>query len=104
MNWPHARKGRIVLFLITFNGFCGLQVVYSLAGDVKAIYIARLEQIILRSQKSGMRVCFDMDKVHSLDAGVLRFFTEGAGRDCVVIAPPKQLQLMRGQGVDQEPH
>lgn len=91
-------KGRSSMFSITFQGFTGMRVIYVLTGDVRSIYLTRLEQLIRASRRHGMNVCFDMEQVTSLDAGVLRFFAEGPGREAQVQAPPGKLRtILDGQ-------
>lgn len=80
------------MFSISFQGFSGLRVIYVLTGEVRSIYLTRLEALIRASRRHGMDVCFDMENVTSLDAGALRFFAEGPGREAQVMAPPGKLQ------------
>lgn len=82
------------MFSVTFQGFSGLRVTYLLAGEVRSIYLPRLERVIRASLAHGMTVCFDMQQVTSLDAGVVTFFTDGPGREAQVLAPPGKLQAV----------
>lgn len=87
------------MFSLTFQGFAGLRVTYLLAGEVRSIHLARLERVIRASHGHGMTVCFDMEQVTSLDAGVVKFFTDGPGREAEVLAPPGRLQaVLEGRG------
>jgi hypothetical protein len=86
------------MFSISFQGFSGLCVTYVLTGDIRSIYLPRIERLLRASHGHGMNVCFDMEKVTSLDAGVLRFFAEGPGREAQVQAPPGRLRtILDGQ-------
>ena len=82
------------MFSISFQGFSGMRVTYVLTGDVRSIYLTRLERLIHATRGHGMAVCFDMEQVTSLDAGVVRFFAAGPGRDAQVQAPPGRLQAV----------
>jgi hypothetical protein len=82
--------------LISLKSTAASRVVYSLAGDVKALNLPRLEQIITTSLHGHDEICFDMAGVLSLDAGVLHFFTEGVGRLAALASPPAALAELRG--------
>lgn len=90
------------MLLITFKAIIGTQIVYSLAGDVRAIHLARLDQLLNQAIARDMSVCFDMAAVLSLDAGAFRFFTEGLGRVAAVEAPPQALDSGRNDVASRE--
>ena len=48
------------MLLISFSAIIDDWIVYKVVGDVKAIHLARLEQIINNSLSRGMKVSFDM--------------------------------------------
>lgn len=90
---PDRKAG--AMLLITFKAIIGTQIVYSLAGDIRAIHLARLDQLLSQAIVRDMTVCFDMAAVLSLDAGAFRFFTEGPGRTAAIEAPPQALDSGR---------
>ena len=85
----------MVMFLISLKAIDGLRSVYALSGDVRSLYLPRLEMIIRGLQERGRCACFDMENVTSLEAGVILFFVEGAGRETPLISPPEPLSSIR---------
>jgi hypothetical protein len=87
------------VLLISLKSTEASLVVYSLSGDVKALNLPRLEQIVISSLLGHDEICFDMVGVLSLDAGAFHFFTEGVGRLASLNAPPVALlELRAGKG------
>lgn len=71
------------------------RIVYTLVGDVMTIHLVRLEQIVNNSIAQGMKVCFDMSAVMTLDGGAVQFFTQGKGRLAALVGPPPPLDELR---------
>lgn len=80
---------------ISFAAIVDDRIVYSMVGDVSTIHLVRLEQIINNSLAQGMKVCFDMSAVMTLDGGAVQFFTEGKGRLATLVGPPPPLDELR---------
>lgn len=85
------------MLLISLKSTAAALEIYSLAGDVKALNLPRLEQIITSSLLGHDGICFDMAGVLSLDAGAFHFFTEGVGRLASLSTPPQALAALRAE-------
>lgn len=85
------------MLLISLKSTEASLVVYSLSGDVKALNLPRLEQIVISSLLGHDEICFDMVGVLSLDAGAFHFFTEGVGRLASLSTPPPALAALRAE-------
>lgn len=82
---------------ISFAAVVDDQMIYAVVGDVSTIHLVRLEQIINNSLAKGMKVCFDMSAVMTLDGGAVHFFTEGRGRLATLVGPPPPLDELRSR-------
>ncbi len=83
------------MFLISVQSIEESRAIFALSGDVRSIFLPRLEMIIRGQREHGRCACFDMENVTSLEAGVILFFVEGAGRETPLFFPPESLRSLR---------
>lgn len=74
------------MFSITFQSISNKCMYYKLSGDLRAYHLTRLEYVVHGCCSHNISVCFDIDEVTSIDAGVLQFFTSGVGRQALLSA------------------
>ena len=82
------------MFNITFQRISNKCINFALSGDLRACHLTRLEHLVHGSHSHGISVCFDLDKINSIDEGVLQFFTVGAGRHAELAALPDTIKKL----------
>jgi len=88
------------MFLVSVKSIEETRAIFALSGDVRSIFLPRLEMIIHGQREQGRRACFDMENVTSLEAGVILFFVEGPGSAAPLIYPPEPLRSLRSPSSD----